>query len=36
MITAMQVEQQEGEARLRINYVHSDEPVANQMLISIF
>jgi phage baseplate assembly protein W len=36
LVTAMQLEQQEGEARMRINYVHSDEPVANQMLLSIF
>jgi phage baseplate assembly protein W len=36
LITGMQVEQQDGEAVLRINYMHTDEPVSNQMLLPLF
>jgi phage baseplate assembly protein W len=36
LITGMQVEQQDGEAVLRLNYMHTDEPVSNQTLLPLF
>jgi len=35
LVTTMQLDQSEGEARLRLNYVHTDEPVADQMLLPL-
>jgi len=35
LVTAMQLEQQEGEARLRLNYVHTTEPLADLLLLPL-
>lgn len=35
LVTGMQVEQNEGEARLRLSYVHTTEPVADQLLLPL-
>ena len=35
LVTAMQLDQAEGEIRLRLNYVHTTEPVADQMLLPL-
>jgi phage baseplate assembly protein W len=35
LVTAMQLEQQEGEARLRLSYVHTTEPVADLLLLPL-
>jgi hypothetical protein len=36
MIINMQVTQDEGEARMILNYVHTGEPVADQMILPIW
>src|SRR5712692_6405012 len=35
LVTTMQVNQSQGEARMILNYVHTDEPVANQMILPV-
>lgn len=35
LITGMQVQQNEGEVRLLLNYLHTDEPVASQMILPV-
>jgi len=35
MVTNMQVTQDEGEARMVLNYIHTGEPVADQMILPI-
>ena len=36
MVTSIQVTQDEGEARMVLNYVHTSEPVANQMILPLW
>jgi uncharacterized protein len=35
MVTSVKVSQNEGEASLVLNYVHTGEPVANQMILPL-
>jgi|SRR3972149_8671578 len=35
LVTEIQIEQQEGEVRLRLDYIHTSEPVTGQMILPL-